>query len=51
MMLEKLEKLQTKGSIVKSNPIEEDRLKINKKKKKYKNADAGFVSDDSGDED
>ena len=47
VMLEKLEKLQKKGSIEKFDPINEEKLKILNNKKKYKVADAGFVSDDN----
>ncbi len=45
--MEKLEKLQKRGSIVKSDPINEEKLKISRNKMKYADADAGFVSDDS----
>ena len=48
-MLEKLEKLQKRGSIVKSDPINEEKLKVSRNKKKYEKADAGFVSDDNDD--
>ena len=47
MLVERLEKLQKKGSIVKSDPINEERLKINRNKEKYKDADAGYISSDS----
>ena len=47
VIFERMEKLQKKGSIEMSNPLEQEKLKINKNKNKYKNADAGFVSNDS----
>ena len=46
-MVEKLEKLKKRGAIVKSDPINEERLKINRNKEKYKDADAGYISSDS----
>ena len=45
--MEKMENLQKRGAIIKSDPIAEEKLKISKNKKKYADADAGFVSDDS----
>lgn len=50
MTLEKYEKLQKKDSIVKSNPILDDKLKISKKKKgKYEQYSEGYISDSSDD--
>jgi hypothetical protein len=48
VIMEKLEKLQKKGSIEKTNPILDEKLKINKLRKgKYEQEEAGYVSNDS----
>jgi hypothetical protein len=47
MLMEKMEKLQKKNSIEKSDPINEERLKISRNKMKYADADAGYVSSEN----